>query len=206
MPAVEIARGPRPSATCVSPAPVRHCRLLGTQRGEGHEGRLDFPHRVGAGFYVNGAAFIEGFVNYPSWRLIGEAEFIAYHRLLSPRMVVLLAIPAVAATVFTVLLLRFRAAGLPIRVIWAAIALQAVALLPTATIQVPIQMQMQLSETGLSLPLIDRLIETNWWLRRIPHALCALLFLWMGAKVIGAGGQQSAGASDTGVAQQGSAS
>jgi hypothetical protein len=59
----------------------------------------------------------------------------------------------------------------------------------TATIQVPIQLQ--LSAHGLSVELIDRLIETNFWLRRIPYAICAGLFLWMAAQVMGASGKTS---------------
>lgn len=38
---------------------------------------------------------------------------------------------------------------------------------------------------GLSVELIERLIETNFWLRRIPYAVCAGLFLWMAAQVMG---------------------
>jgi hypothetical protein len=51
-------------------------------------------------------------------------------------------------------------------------------------IQVPIQFQ--LSEHGLSIELIDRLIETNIWLRRLPCAICAGLLLWMAAQAIAA--------------------
>lgn len=29
-------------------------------------------------FYGNGAAFIESFVNYPSWPLVGESEFTRF--------------------------------------------------------------------------------------------------------------------------------
>ena len=54
--------------------------------------------------------------------------------------------------------------------------------------QVPIQIQ--LGEHGLSLGLIERLIETNFWLRRIPYAACAGLFLWMAAQAMGAGGEK----------------
>ena len=53
--------------------------------------------------------------------------------------------------------------------------------------------------TGLSLGLAydlgyirislgNYLIETNFWLRRIPYAICAGLFLWMAAQVMGASG------------------
>jgi hypothetical protein len=39
--------------------------------------------------------------------------------------------------------------------------------------------QTELSAEGLSLPLIDRLRVTNFWLRRVPYVANALLFLWM---------------------------
>jgi hypothetical protein len=55
--------------------------------------------------------------------------------------------------------------------------LQLIIWISTATIQLPIQMQ--LSANGLSLPLIDRLIFTNWWLRKVPQIFNALLFLWL---------------------------
>jgi len=41
----------------------------------------------------------------------------------------------------------------------------------------------------LSVELMERLIETNFWLRRIPYAICAGLFLWMAAQVMGATGE-----------------
>lgn len=136
-------------------------------------------------FYGNGAAFIESFVNYPSWRLVGESEFTQFHQFLSPRVVSFLVIPALAGTFFTVLMLWHRPMVIPSWAVWAAIALQAIVWVSTAMIQVPIQIQ--LSESGLSLELIDRLIETNWWFRRIPYAGCAVLFLWMGVTAVADG-------------------
>jgi hypothetical protein len=136
-------------------------------------------------FYGNGAAFIESFVNYPSWRLIGGDEFVAYHRFISPRVLTFLVAPALLGAVFTVLMLWARPPAIPRWAVWAAIAAQAVVWVSTATIQVPIQLQ--LSAHGLSLPLLERLIETNFWLRRVPYAVCAGLFLWMAAKAVAAG-------------------
>lgn len=135
-------------------------------------------------FYGNGAAFIESFVNYPSWPLIGSDEFVAYHRFLSQRVLMFLVAPAILGTLFTILMLWSRPAVIPLWAVWAAIAAQVVVWISTATIQVPIQLQ--LSAHGLSLELIERLVETNFWLRRIPYAVCAGLFLWMGAKAVGA--------------------
>ena len=133
-------------------------------------------------FYGTGAAFIESFVNYPSWLLIGSDEFLAYHRFISPRVLGLLVAPLLLGTVFTILMLWSRPAAIPAWAVWAAIAAQAVVWVSTVTIQVPIQLQ--LGEHGLSAPLIERLIETNFWLRRLPHAICAGLFLWMAARVM----------------------
>ena len=38
-------------------------------------------------FYGMGASFIEAFVNYPTWRLVGADEFRAFHRALSPLVI-----------------------------------------------------------------------------------------------------------------------
>lgn len=141
-------------------------------------------------FYGNGAAFIESFVNYSSWHLIGNDEFIAYHQFISPRVLAFLVAPALLGTAFTILMLLSRPVAIPAWAVWAAIAAQAVVWVSTATIQVPIQLQ--LSEHGLSIELIERLIETNFWLRRIPYTVCAGLFLWMAAQVMGAGGERRA--------------
>ena len=141
-------------------------------------------------FYGNGAAFIESFVNYSSWHLIGGAEFTAYHQFISPRILTFLVAPALIGTAFTILMLWARPVTIPSWAVWAAIATQAVVWVSTATIQVPIQLQ--LGEQGLSLGLIERLIETNFWLRRIPYAVCAGLFLWMAAQAIGGGVERRA--------------
>ena len=138
-------------------------------------------------FYGTGAAFIEGFVNYASWDLIGTDEFIAYHRFISPRVLTFLVAPLLLGTVFTILMLWSRPAAIPAWAVWAAIAAQAIVWISTITIQVPIQLQ--LSDHGLSVELVERLIETNFWLRRIPYAICAGLFLWMAAQVMGATGE-----------------
>ena len=137
-------------------------------------------------FYGTGAAFIEGFVNYASWHLIGTDEFIAYHRFISPLVLTFLVAPLLLGTAFTILMLWSRPAAIPAWAVWTAIAAQAVVWTSTVTIQVPIQLQ--LSNHGLSVELIERLIETNFWLRRIPYAVCAGLFLWMAARVMGAAG------------------
>lgn len=132
-------------------------------------------------FYGNGAGFIETAVNYPSWHIVGAGEFPAYHRFIGPRVIAFLVAPAVVGTLFTMLLLRFRPAGLPAWSIWTAVLLQVVVWVSTVTIQIP--MQLQLGDHGYSAAVVDRLIDTSWWLRRLPYAACAVLFVWMGARL-----------------------
>jgi hypothetical protein len=133
-------------------------------------------------FYGNGAAFVESFVNYPSWHLIGNDAFPNYHRFIGQRVIAFLVAPAMLGTVFTIVLLRFRPAAIPLWSVWVAILLQIVVWVSTAAIQVPIQLQ--LAAQGASAALLDRLMETNWWLRRVPYAACAALFLWMATRAI----------------------
>ena len=128
-------------------------------------------------FYGMGASFVESFVNYPTWRLIGANEFRAYHQALSPRVIGYMVIPMLITTLLTMLLLWFRPAPIPSWAIWLAVVLQLIVWVATATIQLPIQGQ--LGRDGLSLPLIERLMFTNWWLRKVPQIINAFLFLWM---------------------------
>jgi hypothetical protein len=128
-------------------------------------------------FYGMGAASVESFVNYATWPLIGANEFRAYHRALGPLIIGYMVIPMLVTTVLTILLLWFRPASIPRWMVWLAIGLQLAVWVSTFTIQLPIQGQ--LSADGLSLPLIDRLRVTSFWLRRVPHFANAFLFLGM---------------------------
>ena len=128
-------------------------------------------------FYGMGASFVESFVNYPTWPLIGEAEFRTYHQALGPLIIGYMVIPLLIATVLTALLAWFRPAPIPRWAIWLSIVLQIIVWVSTGAVQLPIQFQ--LSSNGLSLPLIEHLIFTNWWYRKIPQIINAALFVWM---------------------------
>ncbi len=133
-------------------------------------------------FYNLGASFIESFVNYPTWRLIGANEFRAYHQAVGPLYIIYAVAPGVLATVLTLLLLYFRPAAIPIWAILLAIGLQLIMWVSSVSIQIPIQMR--LDKEGLSLPLINRLIVTNFWLRRVPSSVNAILFFWMSSLLV----------------------
>ena len=143
-------------------------------------------------FYGMGASFVESFVNYPTWRLIGANEFRAYHQSLGPLIIGYMVIPMLITTLLTVLLLWFRPTPLPQWAIWLALVLQLIIWVSTVAIQLPIQMQ--LSRDGLSLPLIDRLIFTNWWLRKVPQIINAVLFLWLMSLLLRVNSTRSAAA------------
>ena len=136
-------------------------------------------------FYGMGASFVESFVNYPTWPLIGVNEFRTYHRALGPLIIGHMVIPLLVATILTVLLLWFRPASIPRWMVWLAIGLQLVSWVSTFSIQLPIQGQ--LSADGLSLPLIDHLRATSFWFRRVPNTANAFLFLWMMAVLLRGG-------------------
>lgn len=133
-------------------------------------------------FYVMGAAFLEGFVNYRTWHLIGAAEFKAYHQALTPRVVAFLVAPAFLVIVLTFLLLRWRPSPIPRWSVWLSLVLNLVAVIVSVTSQIPIQAEFDRS--GLSLTLLDRLILMDW-LRKGAVIMSAILFLWMMAKVLG---------------------
>ena len=124
-----------------------------------------------------GASYVESFVNYPTWKLIGPGEFLAYHRTLGPLIIGYMVIPLVVATILTILLVWFRPAPIPRWVVWVSVVLQLITWISTAMIQIPIQRE--LSTSGLSLPLIDQLIFTNFWYRKVPQVINVILFLWM---------------------------
>ena len=129
-----------------------------------------------------GAAFVESLVNYPTWKLIGATEFRAFHQALSPLIIGYMVIPLIITTLLTGLLLWFRPLPIPAWMLWLSIVFQLLIWASTVLFQLPIQLE--LSNTGLSLASIDRLIFTNFWFRRIPALLNNILFFWMMARLL----------------------
>jgi len=128
-------------------------------------------------FYGMGASFVESFVNYPTWRLIGANEFRAYHNALGPLVIGYMVIPMLVGTVLSIVMLWVRPIQIPLGAILAAVILQLIIWVSTATIQLPIQFQ--LGADGLSIPAIERLIFTNLWFRKVPQVITSALFVWM---------------------------
>lgn len=132
-------------------------------------------------FYVVGAGFVQSFVNYPTWHLVGADEFKAYHNGMSPLIIKFMVLPWLAEILLTVLLLKFRPRTIPRRAVTAALVLNAVNVVSTALVQIPIQIQ--LGDAGLSPELLDKLLQTDS-IRIAASVLKAFLYLWMMALVV----------------------
>lgn len=121
--------------------------------------RVYFAGNFALTFYVIGAAFVQSFVNYPTWHLIGANEFKEYHNGMSPLIQMVMVLPWLVSIVFTVSLFWLRPHAVPAWLVGVALVFNLVILASTALIQIPIQLQ--LSESGMSQPAIDKLIGTD---------------------------------------------
>jgi hypothetical protein len=129
-------------------------------------------------FYGLGAGYLESFVNYPLWYILGETDrWVAYHQALGPRVVVVLAIPVLALSLIAnVLLCVFRPPALPTWTIATTLLLLLVGIVSTLVIQIPIQMALDVAYDRAA---IDRLITSSLWLREIPGGLRAAIAAYM---------------------------
>lgn len=124
---------------------------------------------------------MEGFVNYRTWGLIGAEEFRDYHQALSPLIIRTMVIPIAIKSVLVILLLWFRPGFLPRWAVFFAVGFELLNWISTITIQIPIQMQ--LSESGLSQVLLDKLIATDW-IRKTTSVCNGLIFFWLMTRLI----------------------
>jgi hypothetical protein len=127
-------------------------------------------------FYILGATFMEGFVNYRTWCLIGAKEFPAYHRSVGRKAVPFVALPVVFSLLTNAILLRYRLSWIPAWCLWCSLVLTLFAIAISLAFQIPIQLD--LDRKGLSQSRISRLITIEW-LRSTAHIANATLFLWM---------------------------
>ena len=134
-------------------------------------------------FYRFGAANLEGLVNYPFWRDMGQtmsnADFIRLRELHLWKVYPLLVLPFGLEIIAATVLLRLGHPAVPRWMFVAIVALLLVAFLSTVFIQIPIQNQH--TRSGYDRPGFDRLIATDLWLRKVPslaEGLLAIRVLW----------------------------
>ena len=129
-------------------------------------------------FYGLGAGFLESFVNYPLWYVLGETDrWVAYHQALGPRVVVVLAMPALLLSLIAnALLLVRRPTAVPGWTVVATLSLLVVATVSTVAIQIPIQAALGVAYDPAAL---DRLISSSLWLRDVPGGVRAAIAAYM---------------------------
>jgi hypothetical protein len=139
--------------------------------------RLFFVAMFALVFYLVGASFVQSFVSYPTWKVVGTNEFNAYYRELSSRIIRVMVLPGVLEIVLTIPLLWFRPRDVPRWPVAAALVLNVARFVSTAVIQ--IQIREQLDGSGsLSLNAINTMIQSDYVTQATSIAR-ALLYLWM---------------------------
>ncbi|WP_436073773.1 hypothetical protein, partial [Devosia sp. LjRoot3] len=126
-------------------------------------------------FYSLGANAVEGLINYPSWKLIPEASFRAYHKHLDRSVPIWVVLPTLVYTVATALLIFLGPDGLPKPLVVTALVLQLVGWATSLAIAIPIQIS--LSKNGWSATKVARLMLTDRLFRQLPALLSACIYV-----------------------------
>ena len=126
-------------------------------------------------FYGLGASFVDHYVIYPTFPLIGENEFTAYRAVFGPRILLFMVLPLILQTVFSILLLWLRPKAIPLWTVLLVLACQLIRWSSTVFIQVPIQFQLN---KGKNLELINTLMQTGM-IRTLSNVIGAAIIVWM---------------------------
>ncbi len=114
---------------------------------------------IGFTFFSYGTAMMDYFLIYPSRLIVGQEEFVAYHALLEERIIPISVIPFALLTLLNILLLWFRSASLPGKLVWASFLCLVLDWISTIFIQIPINLQLN---SGKNEELIRYIMDTNW--------------------------------------------
>jgi hypothetical protein len=124
-------------------------------------------------FYGFGAAMMDSFVVYHTWKFIGAADFAVAHMESGSRIVPFFVLPMLVMTLFEVLLFWHRPKVISKNLVWAALICTIIPWLSSAFIQIPMQMEL---DKGKNDELLQQLITTDW-IRVIPTWIwIAILF------------------------------
>lgn len=115
-------------------------------------------------FYTFGAATMDHFVIYHTWRFVGEADFIKMHIESGSRIIPFFVLPTFIMTIFLVLLFWHRPKAVSRTLVWIALACVTIAWLSSAFIQIPMQAEL---DKGKNEELLDMLLLTDW-IRVVP--------------------------------------
>jgi hypothetical protein len=133
--------------------------------------------------FVWGASYVQGFMNYPYWRDLGQYISPEAFRALRDahywKIYPLAVYPGLVTFVANAALLFLPPPSVSRWILPACFALNLVVLVATFAVLVPIQDKIDAG--GFDRALIEQLIRGDFWLRKIPGTLCGLLvvgLLW----------------------------
>jgi hypothetical protein len=132
--------------------------------------------------YSVGAGYLESFVNYPLWHVLGTSDaWVAYRQVLGPRVLIVLALPALASLITSVALFFVRPPSVPGWTVAATSALLLVAFVSTLAIQLPIQSRLDVAYDRAA---VDWLMTTSLWLRDVPGGITVAIVAYMLHRVV----------------------
>lgn len=134
-------------------------------------------------FYGVGQVWLVQLSSYPLWTYVGEREFGAYHAAWWRSIWGVILAPAAALTMGSVLMLWWRAPGIPAWAAWLGVSLQIALLLGTAIWWAPLMARLEAPNGGL-LRERYRTLMISHWLRVGIVTAYALLLLWMLAQSV----------------------
>ena len=120
-----------------------------------------------------GAHIAQSFVNYPAWGAIGGG-FAEYHRQVAVLAGLFLFLPRVIELLFTFVVIRYRAAEVPLWTLVVGLALAAAAIASTALVQRPLHLQLE--ALGNAPELLSRLRSTDL-VRHLLGAARAIIYV-----------------------------
>ncbi len=119
---------------------------------------------------------MQGVMNYPAWKIIGAAEFPAFHQSVDSR-IFLFFVPIVFLSVpVSILMIWFGHPAISRKLLLAMAFINLFIFVVTVTLAIPIQVQ--LAQTK-SIELIDKLIFYDRYLRIIPGLIGIILTFTM---------------------------
>jgi hypothetical protein len=131
------------------------------------------------GLYGMGQVWLVQLSSYRLWAYVGELEFRSYHQAWWQSIWGVILAPAVLLLIGALLMLWWRAPGVPPWATWLGAALQIVLLLGTAAWWGPLLMaRLETAAGGLS-PERYQLLMTTHWIRVGIVSAYGLLALWM---------------------------
>ena len=129
-------------------------------------------------FYGVGQVWLVQLSSYPLWIYVGERELHAYHAAWWRGIWGVILAPAAFLTICSVLMLWWRAPGVPSWAAWSGVALQIALLLGTAIWWGPLMAHLEAPSGGLLRERYQQLMFSHWLRVGIVTAY-ALLVLWM---------------------------